>query len=587
MPFWDGVMAVSYDYRLVVVSAVISVLASYCALDMSERVTAARDTLRLVWLISGSTAMGIGIWSMHYIAMLAMQLPVPVWYHWPTVLLSLLSALVASAVALFTVSRTQLRWPAALAGAVLQGAGISALHYISMAAMRLEGMCHYSMPIVALSVLVSIAGSLMSLRLAFLLRYQTIGRKRRMFASALLMGAAISLMHYTGMAAATFTPLAKLPDLSRAVRVNALGIAGIVTATVMVLIVPVVTALVDRLQERSALLDELFAQGPQAVALLNGDNQVVRINREFTRVFGFNPLEVLGRPLGELIVPAEMRPEFERRMELMSHGQRVDGETVRQRKDGGRLHVLVASVPLSVPGGEIKACVMYSDITERKAAETALQALSSRLLDVQETERRHLARELHDEIGQMLTGLRLLLRPSGDSQAEDLRSRFEQARTIVDDLLGRVRRLSFDLRPADLDQLGLLPALLALFERYTIQTGVLVDFKHQGVARRFAPDVETSAYRVVQEALTNTARHAGVAGVTVRVWTHSDKLNLHIEDRGCGFDPEVTLKAPRSSGLIGMRERVLLLGGTMTIESSLGAGTTITTELPIDEPAVA
>lgn len=230
---------------------------------------------------------------------------------------------------------------------------------------------------------------------------------------------------------------------------------------------------------------------------------------------------------------------------------------------------------------------MYSDISERKAAETALQALSSRLLDVQETERRHLARELHDEIGQMLTSLRLLLRPSGDSQAEDLRSRFEQARTIVDDLLGRVRRLSFDLRPADLDQLGLLPALLAHFERYTVQTGVLVDFKHQGVARRFAPDVETSAYRVVQEALTNTARHAGVAGVTVRVWTHSDKLNLHIEDRGCGFDPEVTLKAPRSSGLIGMRERVLLLGGTMTIESSPGAGTTITAELPIDEPAVA
>jgi signal transduction histidine kinase len=228
---------------------------------------------------------------------------------------------------------------------------------------------------------------------------------------------------------------------------------------------------------------------------------------------------------------------------------------------------------------------MYSDITERKAAEVSLQALSSRLLEVQETERQHLALELHDEIGQMLTGLRLLLRPDGDAPAEELRSRFEQARTIVDDLLGRIRRLSFDLRPADLDQFGLLPALLALFERYTAQTGVLVDFKHQGMARRFAPQAETAAYRVVQEALTNTARHAGVAGLAVRIWIHAGKLNLQVEDRGCGFDPEATLKAPRSSGLIGMRERISLLGGSMTIESSLGAGTTITAELPVDETA--
>jgi signal transduction histidine kinase len=185
----------------------------------------------------------------------------------------------------------------------------------------------------------------------------------------------------------------------------------------------------------------------------------------------------------------------------------------------------------------------------------------------------------------MLTGLRLLLRPDGDAPAEELRSRFEQARTIVDDLLGRIRRLSFDLRPADLDQFGLLPALLALFERYTAQTGVLVDFKHQGMARRFAPQAETAAYRVVQEALTNTARHAGVAGLAVRIWIHAGKLNLQVEDRGCGFDAEATLKAPRSSGLIGMRERISLLGGSMTIESSQGVGTTITAELPVDETA--
>jgi signal transduction histidine kinase len=203
------------------------------------------------------------------------------------------------------------------------------------------------------------------------------------------------------------------------------------------------------------------------------------------------------------------------------------------------------------------------------------------LLDVQETERRHLARELHDEIGQLLTGLRLLLRPNGDS-GDGAQDRFKQARAIVDHLVAKVRGLSFDLRPADLDQLGLLPALLALFERYTAQTGVLVNFKQQGVERRFASAVETAAYRVGQEALTNAARHAGVAGVTVRIWIDTDRLNIKIEDHGCGFDPEVALKALRSGGLIGMQERVALLSGRLIIESTTGNGTTIFAELPLN-----
>jgi signal transduction histidine kinase len=211
-----------------------------------------------------------------------------------------------------------------------------------------------------------------------------------------------------------------------------------------------------------------------------------------------------------------------------------------------------------------------------------LRALAAQLQTTQEIERRRLARELHDEIGQLLTGLRLLLKLNGDSP-DVLKTRFELARSIVDDLLARVRRLSFDLRPADLDQLGLLTALLSLFERYAAQTGVLVDFRHQGVDGRFASEVETVAYRIVQESLTNAARHAGVAGITVRIWTDAHELNLHIEDRGYGFDPAVVLKAPRSSGLIGMRERIMLLGGRMAIESSPGAGTTITAELPINQ----
>jgi PAS domain S-box-containing protein len=579
----SAVMVGSYDRLVVVLSGLIAILAAYTALDLAERLTAARGTARLAWLISGATALGIGIWSMHYSGMWAFRLPVPVLYHWPTVLLSLLCGIVSSIIALFVVSRKRFGLLAALAGAIFQGGGIAALHYTGMAAMRQQAMCHYSAVIVTLSVIVAIAGSLLSLWLTFLLRVEASGRRLRKAASVLAMGAAIAAMHYTGMAAATFTASAEVPNLLQAVQVTYLGIIGIVTVTVMVLVGAVITSLVDRLLERSALLDELFEQAPQAIALLDVDNRVVRVNREFTRVFGYTPRETLDRRLSELIVPAEPGQEFQTYPELVSGRTRVDAEAVRQRKDGSPLHVLVVSVPVSIPGGQIVVYAMYRDITERKAAEIALQALSSRLLEVQETERQHLARELHDEIGQLLTGLRLLLRLNGDSPADSLKTRLDQARTIVDDLLARVQTLSFDLRPADLDLLGLLPALLGLFERYTAQTGVLVKFKHQGVERRFAPAVEIGAYRVVQEASTNAARHAGVAAIAVRVWTEGKMLNLQIEDRGCGFDPEVALRAPRSSGLIGMQERIVLLGGRMTIDSSLGAGTTITAELPLDE----
>jgi PAS domain S-box-containing protein len=235
------------------------------------------------------------------------------------------------------------------------------------------------------------------------------------------------------------------------------------------------------------------------------------------------------------------------------------------------------------------------DVTERRQAEHALkqarqaaesyaarlQSLSRRLLEVQEAERRHLARELHDEVGQSVTGLRMVLNLDAVSLTDAARIKLEQARGIIDELLERIRRLSFDLRPAALDSLGLLPALLALLERYAEQTGVKVAFNREGLEQRFPPEMETTAYRIVQEALTNVARHAGVDAVTVRVWADANALSLQIEDQGCGFDPEVTLRSPRSNGLAGMLERVMLLHGHLTIQSRPGAGSQLTAELPL------
>src|ERR1700683_3662408 len=130
----------SYSHRLVALSVVIAIFASYSALDLAGRVTAARGRARSIWLMGGASAMGLGIWSMHYIGMLAFSLPVPVFYDWPTVLLSLLAAIFASAIALLIVSREKMGLLAAMVGSVIMGGGIAAMHYIGMAAMRLPAM---------------------------------------------------------------------------------------------------------------------------------------------------------------------------------------------------------------------------------------------------------------------------------------------------------------------------------------------------------------------------------------------------------------------------------------------------------------
>lgn len=211
-----------------------------------------------------------------------------------------------------------------------------------------------------------------------------------------------------------------------------------------------------------------------------------------------------------------------------------------------------------------------------------LQSLSRRLLAVQEAERRQVARELHDEIGQALTGLSLTLEMIGRLPGQAAAQPLKEARLMVVDLMDRVSNLSLELRPAMLDDLGLLPTLLWHIKRYSAQTRVAVAFQHSGLEnQRFAPECETTAYRIIQEALTNIARHAGVLEARVTLWVDQGVLGLQVEDRGVGFDPEAMLAAGSSSGLASMRERARLLGGKLTIESAPESGTRVMADLPI------
>jgi signal transduction histidine kinase len=219
------------------------------------------------------------------------------------------------------------------------------------------------------------------------------------------------------------------------------------------------------------------------------------------------------------------------------------------------------------------------DITERKKAEEKLRSLTHRLVEAQENERRKVARELHDEVGQSLTALDIwmngawLARPGKDG------SQLDVAREALHDLMARVRSMSLELRPSMLDDLGLLPTLLWHFKRYTAQTGVHVHFKHRGLRRDLPLDIITAAYRIVQEALTNVARYARVTEVMVSVRAEHDALVLEVEDHGVGFDLDEV--APTCMGINGMRERALSLKGKLLVQSTFGEGARLMAEFPL------
>lgn len=237
-----------YDYRLVLLSVFIAILAAYAALDLAGRVTATRGGVRLAWLSGGAIALGMGIWSMHYIGMEAFHLPVAVKYHWPTVLLSMVAAVLASAVALFVVSRKTMGLGAAATGAVLMGSGIAAMHYTGMEAMRLPAMCSYSAGLVVLSVVLAVVISFVALWLSFALRTETSNAWNwRKLGSALLMGLAIPVMHYVGMAAVKFRAMPMLDaNSANTITMSDLSIFGVVITTLTLLGIVLLTATLDR-----------------------------------------------------------------------------------------------------------------------------------------------------------------------------------------------------------------------------------------------------------------------------------------------------------------------------------------------------
>jgi PAS domain S-box-containing protein len=386
----------NYDHPLVVLSIFIAISASYAAIDLGARVTAARGWIRPVWLAGGATVMGLGIWSMHFTGMLAFRLPIPVAYHWPTVFLSLLAAIFGSGMAFYLVSREKLGVAQTLTGGAVMGLALAGMHYTGMAAMRFSAVCGYSPLLVCVSILIAVVASFAAISFTFNYRQDFRGTIFAKLLSAGVMGGGISLVHYTGMMAANFFLSNAPPNLSRAIDIPSLGLAGIVIGTLVVQGVTILTSTLDRqaaarAQERQA--SECFRQvgdNLRDVLMLSKPDfsEVLFANRAYERIWGRTLGSLYANPSSWLEgVHPEDRGQVQEQLQLLIGGQPIESLEFRvTRPDASISWVRLQSNLIFDDQGHVSRMVsIVHEFTFRKQAEDARRQIEEQYRIVVET----------------------------------------------------------------------------------------------------------------------------------------------------------------------------------------------------------
>ncbi|WP_426453237.1 EAL domain-containing protein [Paenibacillus sp. S-38] len=375
----------SYDWVLVVLSYLIAVIASYTALDMGGRVSSSQGRARSAWLLCGAAAMGIGIWSMHFVAMLAFRLPVHTSYELGLVLLSMLFAVLGSYAALALIARPQLAWSRLITGSLLMGSSVAAMHYTGMASMQMEVDVTYAPVPFAASLIIAVGASAAAMWLTFYFRGEGgVRAVYRKLLSGLVMGGAIVGMHYTGMAAARFTPGgAPVHDHSLLMGGAYLGyVVGL--ATLIVLSAALVTAFFDRrIESATAKLFEseqqfksLFEHNLDGVVAFNLQGRVTAVNPAVTRITGYTEEESLQIHLTELRTApntGKLQKVFD---QAVTENLSVKFESVVRHKRGHEVAVNITTVPIVVDDEVTGVYGIIQDITRKKEAEQLIEHMA-------------------------------------------------------------------------------------------------------------------------------------------------------------------------------------------------------------------
>jgi NO-binding membrane sensor protein with MHYT domain/two-component sensor histidine kinase len=486
----------TYNGWLVVVSVAVAGVASFVALDMASQVTAAQKRAAAwAWTIGGAITIGAGIWSMHFVGMLAFTLPIPMSYDIPITGVSLLLPIVVSGFGLRQASRPMVSRSRILLSGLIVGLGIVAMHYTGMAAMQMQPPIRYQPSLVGLSILIAVAGSVVSVWSSFKLRMETLfSAVMKKTGSALMAAAGIVGLHYTAIAAARFAPDSVCTV--RAQNIDSFGLAATVAG---------------------------FCLSFQLMTLMISAFHAYRA-------------EQASRSAASLRETA------------------IDLE--QQRRE------------------------LETRVSERTAE---LSRANRKIVEVQESERQELSRELHDRVGQNLTALGInldILRTQGLSQGRaDLRARLEDSIALVEATADAIENVMTELRPPMLDDHGLLSALQWYAKQFSQRTGIEVTVRGEEPARRPGQEIEITLFRIAQEALNNVAKHARAAHVDLALEQSDTESVLSMSDDGVGFDPQA-LSGP-GRGMATMRERAQSVGGYFEVRAAPNDGTRIMVRIPL------
>ena len=304
---------------------------------------------------------------------------------------------------------------------------------------------------------------------------------------------------------------------------------------------------------------------------------------------GYPPEELSGTQLIELVHPEDRAALASTWEQSLLHRESRTAEIRLRHQDGGfRIFESIGSWIFDEQNQPQRAVIISRDITRRKESEETLRRLPTLIREAQEAERRRVARELHDSVIQILSSVKFRLQAIEEKVAASDEGTWRdtlKAKAALEKAIGEVRRISRNLRPSELDDLGLAPALRSLCAEFGERTGMAVNLSINRLPKAIPDDIELNLYRIIQEALGNIEKHSRATQVSLRLTRQATKLCAAIADNGCGFDP-IAPRPRRTAkgggmGLVDMRERAALLGGHCQLRSMPGSGTEIVVEMPL------